>query len=505
MQNSSAHHIKHSATLFLDTHYHVGPIDSRLFSGFLEHLGRAIYGGVFEPGNPLSDERGFRRDVLDAVRGLRMPLVRYPGGNFVSNYDWRDGVGPRNQRPRRPEFAWKSIEPNTFGTDEFVDWCRAAGTAPMMAINLGTSGAKEAAALLEYCNKPAGTHWADQRVANGRRAPHGIKVWCLGNEMDGPWQAGHVPASEYARRAQQAAALMKGIDPTVQLVACGSSGNSMATYMDWDRQVLEYCWDHVDFISAHRYTGNRKGTPWYLAESVEIERILADYRAVIGYVRAVKKSPKQVGLSFDEWNVWYRATGCDGGWKVAPPLLEEVYNLEDALVAAMFLNAFVRNADLVKIACLAQIVNVIAPILTRSDGLLIQSIYHPCAAFASHARGHSLCPIITSPMYHAGDRGDVPVLDASVSHDDGQATAFLVNRSLTAALSVTIKFADRRITSVRSAELLTHRNPKAANTWKHPHIIKPKPLPHATLEAGRLTVRLPPLSFARISLALGKT
>ena len=403
------------ATVRLDIDRRAGEIDRRIFGGFLEHLGRAVYGGVYDPGSPLSDADGFRTDVAESLRALDMPCVRYPGGNFVSNYDWRDGVGPREKRPSRPDFAWKSIEPNTFGVDEFVRWCRRIGTEPMMAVNLGTLGPREAADLVEYCNLDGGTHWSDARRANGSADPHAVKLWCLGNEMDGPWQAGHCPAPEYARKARQAARLMRGIDPSVELVLCGSSGRGMATYLEWDRTVLEQCWDEVEYISAHRYSGNREDdTAWFLAEGVEIDRILDDYAGLLAYVRGLKRSDKRVFVAFDEWNVWYKNHEADGGWAVGPSLLEEVYNLEDALVCA-HLNSFIRHADVVRIACLAQIVNVIAPVV---DG----------------------------PTYEAGARGEVPVLDVSASHDEetGAVSLFLVNRGTSQDLEVEIDLGGRR-------------------------------------------------------------
>ena len=340
----------------------VAPIDVRIFGGFLEHLGRAVYEGVFDPGNPLSDDRGFRQDVLDALRRLRMPVVRYPGGNFVSAYHWRDGVGPMGERPRRPDFAWRSIETNRFGTDEFMAWCDALGTSPMMAVNLGTGSPAEAAELVEYCNLPAGTSVADQRIANGHAEPYGVNLWCLGNEMDGPWQAGHVPAQAYTERALVASALMKGLDPSIETIACGSSHKLMPSYLVWDRTVLEHCWDRIDYLSAHRYSGNGSDdTASYLGEGVVIDEIIREYGGLFDYVRAIRRSRHRVYLSFDEWNVWYRERSEDGDWREAPHLLEEVYNFEDALVCAQYLHAFLRHADVVKIACLAQIVNVIAP------------------------------------------------------------------------------------------------------------------------------------------------
>jgi len=493
-----------TATLKLDTDFHVGDIDPRLFSGFLEHLGRAVYEGAYDPGNPLSDENGFRRDVLDALKPLKMPLMRYPGGNFVSAYDWTDGIGPRESRPVRPDFAWKSIETNQFGTDEFMQWCGALGTAPMMAVNLGTKGATEAAALVEYCNLPAGTYWADKRVANGHKDPYGVKVWCLGNEMDGPWQAGQVPAEEYARRADQAGKIMRGLDPSIELVACGSSGRFMDTYLEYDRTVLEYCWNHISYISAHRYSLNhRDDTDWFLAEGVEIERILDDYAGLLDYVRGRKRSDKRVYISFDEWNVWYRARGEDGGWKQAPHLLEEVYNLEDALVCAQYLTAFLRRADVVKIACIAQVVNVIAPILTRKDGLLFQSIYYPFVETVQRARGRSLRPVLLdAPTYAAGERGEVPVLDAAASYDetDGALSLFLVNRGRADAVTLTVRLGNVAAEAVESVSVLSGDDPKAANSWENPDLLKSRPgEASVSAETGDLTVTVPALGFVALT------
>jgi alpha-L-arabinofuranosidase len=492
-----------SAIVHFDTLYNAGPIDRRIFGGFVEHLGRCVYEGIYDPGNPLSDENGFRRDVMEALRPLGMPIMRYPGGNYVSACDWKDGVGPKEKRPRRPDYAWKSIETNQFGTDEFMAWCHAVGTAPMMAVNLGTAGATEAAQLVEYCNLPGGTLWSDRRKEHGHAEPYGVKLWCLGNEMDGPWQAGHVPAVEYAKRAYQASFLMKGLDSTIQTIAAGSSSNTMATYMQWDREVLEYCWPTVDFIAAHRYSSNeRNDSPWFLAEGVEIDRVIRDYAGVIDYVRAAKKSSKRVHVSFDEWNVWYRARSgrhVDGGWNEAPHLLEEQYNLEDALVCAQYLSAFIRRADVVKVACLAQVVNVIAPILTRTNGVLIQSIYHPIALMSRNAGGLSLTPVVRGPVYRAGGRGEVPVLDVSATYDEagGGVSVFLVNRNMTGELEVEIGLADRVVVGVPSVHVLGGDDVKAGNTWEQPDRIQPRS-GQATVVDGRVRTRLPAPGFAAV-------
>ena len=497
-----------NASVFLETRRHVGPIDSRMFGGFLEHIGRAVYGGVYDPGNSLSDTSGFRKDVIEALRPMRMPVVRYPGGNFVSNYDWRDGIGPKERRPARPDFAWKTIEPNTFGVDEFVAWCQKLGTSPMMVVNLGTGTAKDAAELVEYCNLPQGTYWSDRRVANGVKAPYAIKLWGLGNEMDGPWQAGHVPPEVYAQRAAQAAQLMKGLDPTIELVLAGSSSCLMPTYMAWDRVLLEYCWDHVEYIAAHRYSGNpASDTPRFLAEGVEVDRILEDYASLIGYVRALKKSNKKVYLAFDEWNVWYRERHRDyTWWQGAPPLLEEIYNLEDALVVAQFLNSFIRHADVVKVACLAQIVNVIAPVVTRPDGLLIQSIYYPFVLYSEHATGIALVPMIDSPTYRAGDRGDVPVLDGAASFNPEQSAigVFLVNRSLEHDLKVDVTLCDRSIKRVKDVKVLSGDDPKAANWWDDRDMVKLVRGKAKLQDDGRVQVHVPAPGLAVFDLELSK-
>jgi len=494
-----------NASIRLDIDHQTGEIDPRIFSGFLEHLGRAVYEGVYDPGNPLSDSDGFRRDVLEALSPMAMSYIRYPGGNFVSNYDWRDGIGPRQQRPVRPDFAWKSIEPNTFGVDEFIRWCRKLGTEPMMAVNLGTLGPREAAALVEYCNLPPGTYWSDLRQKNGGAAPYNVRLWCLGNEMDGPWQAGHVPAGEYALRAQQAARLMRGIDPSIELAACGSSGRRLDTYLEWDRVVLEYCWNDVEYISAHRYSRNTEDdSDWFLAEGIEIERILEDYQGLVNYVRGVKKSDKRVYVSFDEWNVWYKNMERDGRWTVAPHLIEEVYNLEDALICAQYLNAFIRHADLVKVACIAQVVNVIAPVLTRPDGVLAQSTYYPFLFYSQRARGNALRPVVTCPTYRAGARGDVSVLDVSASYngDSHAASVFVVNRSRQEDCEVTLSFAGRSPKSVNCVDVLTGDDPKAYNSWENRDVIKPQPGSASIDDDGNVRVRVPSLGLVSLQVSL---
>ncbi len=487
------------ARVTLNTSFNNGQIDSRIFSGFLEHLGRSIYGGVYEPNGEHSNDEGIRTDVAEDMTGMNMPYVRYPGGNFVSNYDWRDGIGP--DRKPFPDFAWKTTEPNTFGTDEFMKWCKLVGTEPMMAVNLGTLGPAEAAALVEYCNLDTDTQWAQARRDNGSPEPHAVKMWCLGNEMDGPWQAGHMPAEEYALKARNAARLMRGLDPSIELIAAGSSGRHMDTYLEWDRAVLETCWDDIEFISAHRYSSNAAdNTPEFLAEGVVIDSILDDYAGLIAYVKGVKKSSHDVYVSFDEWNVWYKARGGvtqHGQWATGPALIEEIYNLEDALVCAQYMNSFIRRADVVKVACLAQLVNVIAAVLTRPDGTLKQSIYYPFALYSKHASGISLTPAVDSPTYDAGDRGDVDFIDASASFNEesGTMSLFLVNRSVDQDATVTIDLSDRQITSEGTVQVMTGDDPKLSNTWEQPDSVVPT-TGSSQLDNGVLTIEVPKLGMA---------
>ena len=499
-----------AARIHLDTHHHVGVVDRRIFGGFAEHLGRCIYEGVYDPTNEhgLIDANGFRTDVIAALKPLGMPIMRYPGGNFVSCYDWRDGVGPRDKRPVRRDFAWHSLESNQFGTDEFMQWCKLAETEPMMAVNLGTAAADDAAALLEYCNFAPGSYWSDQRKANGHADPYNVKLWCLGNEMDGPWQAGHVPAAEYGWRARAAGAMMKGLDPTIETVACGSSAITMPTYLAYDREALEIAWDSVDYVSAHRYSNNSAGdSPAYLAEGVEIDRILADYAGLLSYLRGVKKSAKQIYVSFDEWNVWYHSHAGpqdNKEWKFAPHILEDWYNLEDALVCAQYLNAFIRRADIVKIACIAQIVNVIAPIMTRPEGLVLQTIYYPMMLFSKYvtAGSKSLCAVLDSPTYAAGKRGTAPALDVSATFDpaDGLVTVFCVNRDAAGAITTTVDLADREITGIAAMHELTGPDLKAGNTFDAPDRVTPT-TGKAVLEGGRAQITVPATGFAVVRLA----
>lgn len=490
----------------LHTAFQIGRVDPRIFGGFLEHLGRAIYGGVYDPDSVHADEDGFREDVMDALRRLQMTGMRYPGGNFVSGYHWLDGVGPRGQRPTVHDLAWQSIEPNHVGTDEFMALCRKMGWWPMITVNLGTGTPEEARNWVEYCNSPTGTRYADMRAANGNSRPYHVRLWFLGNEMDGPWQLGNVPADHYAIRAHQAAKMMKDTDDSIELVVSGSCNPDLPTYLEWDRQVLEYVGGYADYISLHRYVGNEGGdTLDYLAVTNAIDRQIEDVDAVCRFVQAKTRSRKRAYLCFDEWNVWYRARtpkDLDGRGQFAPHLLEEVYNLEDALVVAGFLNSFIRHADVLKIANLAQIVNVIAPLMTRGDELLIQSIFYPFEMYSRRREGVSLRPAVEGPAYESKSYGRVTFVDASAILNQTLLHVFVTNRHPDDVAMVCVNLADRDLVSLESAEVVTGPHAQAANSFECPDVVRSRPFTEVRLSGGRATIELPPLCVAAMTFTL---
>jgi alpha-N-arabinofuranosidase len=490
-------------SITLHTRFAVGPVDPRIFGGFLEHMGRAVYQGVYDPASRHADGDGFRTDVLEALRRLRMTTMRYPGGNFASGYHWQDGVGPREGRPRVRELAWQSIEPNLVGTDEYIRLCRAMDWTPMLTVNLGTGTPEEARNWVEYCNCPAGTKYADLRAAHGAAAPHGVGLWCLGNEMDGPWQLGHVPADQYAIRAQQAAKMMKDADRSIELVACGSCGTHLPTYLEWDRQVLEHVGDYADYLSLHRYVKNlANDTADFLAVTRSIDQQIEETDAACRFAQAKRRSRKRIALCFDEWNVWYKNREMDGRGQFAPHLIEEVYNLEDALVVAGFLNSFIRHADVVKIANLAQIVNVIAPILTRGDDLLLQSIFFPFEMMSRRRDGVALRLALDGPTYDSPSYGSLPYLDASAILGHGVLHVFVANRSLDQAAEVCLAVADRSVEALADAELLVGPGPKAANAFEAKGEVVSHPFRDVRVAGGAATWELPPLSFVALTFRL---
>ena len=500
-----------TATMVLDKSFRIGEVDDRIYGAFIEHLGRAIYGGIYEPGHASANEDGFRADVMELVRELNVPVVRYPGGNFVSGYNWEDGIGPRAGRSRRLELAWRSVETNEFGTNEFMDWVNQAGTEAMMAINLGSRGIDAARNMVEYCNHPEGTYWSDLRKTHGYGKPHDIKLWCLGNEMDGPWQIGHKTAEEYGRIALEAGKVMRLVDPSIELVVCGSSNARMSTFPEWEATVLEHTYDLVDYISLHTYFGNKTDdTANFLAQSVGMDDFIDTVIGICDYIKAKKRSKKTIDLSFDEWNVWYHsheATAKVESWMVAPPILEDVYTFEDALVVGCMLISLLKRADRVKIACLAQLVNVIAPIMTRTGGgAWRQTIYYPYLHASLFGRGYALTPVIESPVYDSKEFSDVPYLEAiGIANDEQEElTVFAVNRDLESPLRLECKLGNFEGYQVIQHITLTHADVRATNTEANPNNVVPKSNGDAKLTGELLETALAPLSWNVIRLAKAK-
>jgi len=463
------------ARIVVDPARRIGTVDRRIFGNFIEHLGRCIYGGIFEEGSPLSDARGFRRDVLDAVRPLRVPVLRWPGGNFVSGYHWLDGVGPVSERPRRSELAWYAEESNRFGTNEFIEYCRVLGAEPYICVNMGSGTMDEAQAWVEYCNGTGNTSWASLRRKHGYPEPHRVRYWGLGNEMYGTWQIGHLSAEDYVKKARAFAMVMKRTDPTIELVACGHNG-----WSDWDATVLEGLAPIVEYHSIHLYTGNADHYATVF-QSHQAERAIRICAALIERVRHAQRIAHPIAIAFDEWNVWYRTRSHEdrvGG-------VEERYTLSDALAVATYLHGFIRHCRTVRIANFAQLVNAIAPIFTNTQGLFLQTIYHPLRLYAEHTREVALDVHVESPAYdlppaqeeqsagrvhHVADLGPFPLLDAVATRDEAgrQLTLAVVNRDRDRSHRVTIELADVAAAGGVLASEVNGPDVGATNSFEHP-------------------------------------
>ncbi|MEU4831646.1 alpha-N-arabinofuranosidase [Streptosporangium sp. NPDC023615] len=495
-----------TARLTLDPAFRIAPVEPRLFGSFVEHMGRCVYTGVFEPGHPLADADGLRTDVLELTRELGVTVVRYPGGNFVSNYRWEDGVGPVEERPARLDMAWRSLEGNAFGLNEFMAWAAKAGVEPMMALNLGTRGVAEALELVEYANYPGGTRLSELRRSHGVDKPHDVRLWCLGNELDGPWQMGHKTAAEYGRLAAETARALLRFDGGLSLVACGSSNSGMPTFGSWEAEVLEATYEMVDYISLHAYYDPSDGdVDSFLASGADMEHMIRSIAATADHVGAKLRSTKRIRLSFDEWNVWYQSRfGGESSleWRERPRLIEDTYDVTDAVVVGSLLITLLRNADRVGVACQAQLANVIAPIRTEPGGpAWRQSIFHPFALTARHARGQVLrvepeCGTIPTARY-----GEAPALWATATHDEatGELTLFVVNRDRNApcALELTLPEGMRPVEHLE----LTDDDLSAVNTADAPDRVVPRPGAGARQEGRRSVLNLSPVSWNVVRFA----
>ena len=508
------------AKVLIDRNFAIGRADPRLFGAFVEHLGRGVYGGIYEPGHPTADERGFRRDVLDLVKELGPTIIKYPGGNFVSTYRWEDGVGPVEERPSRLNYAWRSTEPNTFGTNEFIDWCRLASAEPMLVVNLATRGPQDAGQLVEYCNHPGGTTLSELRRTHGWDKPHGVKFWCLGNEMDGPWHAGADTAEEYGHVATQAAKIMRWADNSIEIAASGSSARHLPTFGYWDETVLKHAFDHVDHVALHTYLNNWKDDGLaFLASPDLIDAFIEEVVAIADAASAKRRSAKRIMLSFNEWNIWYRTRRpyqhrVQPGWPVAPPMLEEVYSVEDALVAGGVLISLLNHADRVRSACLAQLVNVIAPIMTETGGpAWRQAIFHPFAQTSRFGRGDVVrasveCETYAAAYYcpHGAEDAFYTVPHAAylklaaVVNEGGELTLFALNRDVEQEMTVLVNARGFGRLAVTEATVLTDSDLRAANSKAAPDRVKPEKLSGVAVGSETVRIELPPASWSVVRL-----
>ena len=500
------------AKCFSDKHYEIGKIDNKLYSSFTEHLGRSIYSGIYEPGHPTADEKGYRMDVAELVKELGVPVIRYPGGNFVSCYDWHDGIGPKEQRPRRMDYAWATIETNEFGIDEFCQWAEKVGIEPMIAVNLGTGSIKDAGDLVEYCNHPGGTYWSDLRAQNGHPEPYNIKYWCLGNEMEGSWQAGHLSAEDYTKKALEAAKIMRWVDPSIKLVACGSSYEMLPTYLEWDRVMLTELYEQVDYISTHNYTMNAgQGTTNFLAAYKQLDTHIKASAKAVEFVKAKNHFDKDIKICLDEWNVWnfqdikldslddlaglttFEMTSAEK-WEVAPSILQEKYSLLDALVVGGLGITLLNNVDTVEIACLAQLINVIAPITTiRNGGIFKQTIYHPFHMLSQYGHGVTMKAVVDAETYNC-EFGDLPIVEPAVVYNEetDEVRVFVLNCSQDEDTEFEMELQGYGDKKVKKHLVLNGDDLEARNTFEDPDRVVMKEL---EVPADSTKVVLPKMSW----------
>ena len=496
--------------IIVDIDYEVGEIDKRIYGSFVEHMGRVVYTGIYEKDHPSADENGFRQDVALLAKKMGVTTVRYPGGNFVSNYNWMDGIGPRENRPAKRDLAWKSIETNEVGIDEFMKWAQKYEMEPIMAVNLGTKGLEEAVALLEYCNSEEGTYYSNLRVQNGRINPYKIKTWCLGNEMDGEWQLGHKNAQEYGRLAHETGKAMKLLDPSIELVVCGSSMSRNVTFGDWEQEVLRNSYNEADYISLHQYyDGQDKGTKNFLAQSLDMERYIDLVCSIADLEKKRRHSKKTLNICFDEWGVWstpdYEVQKWvdEHPWQIAPPLGEQIYSMEDALLFASMLMVLLKKCNRVKIGCQSLLTNVSACIMTEKGGQAwVQPIYYPFEMLANNASGKVLDSKFKGEYYNAEDCDNVPIIDNLVTYDaeKKEVAIFIVSRSEKEE-NLTVDIKEKSIENIIESKLLFSENIKSNNVLNHKEV-EPKIANNIKVIDDEINIKVMPFSFQMIRVKI---
>ena len=487
--------------VLLNKGYKIGKTDDRLFGSFVEHMGATVYNGIFEPGHNKADENGFRLDVMELVNELKLSSIRYPGGNFISGFNWEDSVGPLEQRPKKLDLAWRAIEPNTFGLNEFMKWVGMVSCDPIMTINLGTRGVDAARNLVEYCNFSKDSYYSDLRRSHGVEDPYKIKTWCLGNELDGPWQIASKTADEYGRVASEAGKVMKWVDPAIELVAVGSSTSRMENYPEWDKTVMMHTYDIADYISLHHYIDRRSlfgeisaktffnekekevylNTAQYLARTIYVDRQIHDIISTCDYVKSVKRSKKTMMLSFDEWNVI--AAQKHAGtqykeWEIGSPIDCGAHSMEDALAFASMMMSIIRRADRIKIACQSLLVNTGPLIIAMKNGVTFRNtIFYPFMHISKYGRGEVLQAMVNAPVYGTDEFDAVPVVDCLAVHNEEleELNFFVVNRNKS-QIDIDLDVRDFGQAEVIEHISMVHENINAANTVEDPT----KVIPHIT-------------------------
>lgn len=491
------------ATMILSKDFSIGQTDERLFGSFVEHMGSVVYNGIYEPGHVTADEEGFRGDVLELVKELNLSMVRYPGGNFTSGYNWEDGIGPRENRPVKLDLAWRQIEPNSFGLDEFMKWLGKVGADPIMTVNLGTRGIDEARNMIEYCNFSGGSQWSDLRKSHGVEKPYGIKTWCLGNELDGEWQIARKTAEAYGLLACETAKAMRWVDPSIELVAVGSSARHMPTFPEWDKTVLMHTYEHADYLSLHNYIGKKEAdTATYLAMPLDMERQIREVIATCDYVQSRKRSNKTMYLSFDEWNVWRAPDVEYTPWQTGSPYDWVKFHMEDALVFGSAMLTILRNADRIRIACQSLLVNTIPMILTEKGGQAWRNpTFYPFAHVSQFGRGTVLRNVLNTPKYDTSVYTDVPVIDSLSVYNEEKAelTVFALNRS-SEDVQLETDIRDFNDFTLHQHIVMKNNNLSAVNTAEAPLTVVPRLCDDSSMDNGLLSSRIAPYSWNVIRL-----
>jgi alpha-N-arabinofuranosidase len=481
------------ATVRVDVGGATVPVNRLVFGGFIEHFHRQVYGGIFEPGSPLSDEKGFRKDVIAALRELRLPVVRWPGGCFVSAYHWKDGVGPH----RRPGFdkAWGVEDPNAFGTDEFVAWCRLVGTEPYICGNAGTGTPEEMSDWVEYCNQEQG-RWARLRAANGHSNPYHVRYWSIGNENYGDWEIGTKTVQEWGRFVPETAKMIRRVDPSTILLSAAIPDES------WTKSLLTAAGHYLNMVSIHGYYDTLWTTDTPSSYAACMMRTVEPEGQIAATERIIEASgfKGRIGIAFDEWNLrgWHHP-GLPVAFSPANIKardrndLPATYTMADAVFSACFLNTCLRHGDTVTMAAIAPIVNVRGPLYVHPKGIVKRTTFHVMAMYSNLLGTKTASAKLTSdPYVHGG--GSAPALDAIATCNEMRRAwrIVLVNRHASRPIDCSVTLGQRPLNGTFRATVLVGDSPDACNDVDRPERVVPQ---NAELRFSNGDARLLPHSI----------